>query len=274
MDRKFLAERGPEGFYTLYRFHDLHLLVYAAMFAGCYEKAIAAALELASTPETVIADRPDWLESFMAVPYHVWLRFGKWQTVLDQPPVSDPEVFCTTEATRLFARAVALAALERPEEAEQERLVFEAARAKVPASRTLFNNTAQGLLNVSAGLALGEVRYREAKYDEAFQALRKAVKDADELIYDEPEGQMMPVRHALGALLLEQDHVEEAEQVLREDLAKHPNNIWALRGLDECLARTGRGDGEEARKIKAELAKLERVADLPIGTSCFCRLKL
>lgn len=35
------------------------------------------------------------------------------------------------------------------------------------------------------------------------------------LAYDEPWGWMVPSRHALGALLLEQDHVEEATQVFR-----------------------------------------------------------
>lgn len=272
VDRNFLSYHGPDGFYTLYRFHDLHLLVYAAMFAGCYSKAIAAALELASTPEHVIAERADWLETFVAVPYHVYLRFGKWQNVLEQPAPKDPKVFSATAATRLFARAVALAALSKPEEAEQERLVFEQARAQVPESRTLFNNTAVAMLSVSSGLALGEVRYRQGKYEEAFEALRKAAVEADNLIYDEPEGQMMPVRHALGALLLEQGQLEEGEQVLRTDLGKHPKNIWALKGLDEILKRTGRDGSEEAKEVERELARLEKIADMPIGATCFCRL--
>lgn len=38
--------------------------------------------------------------------------------------------------------------------------------------------------------------------------------DAD-LIYDEPWGWMVPAEHALGALLLEQGHVEEATEVFR-----------------------------------------------------------
>ncbi|KAI9021056.1 hypothetical protein DFJ74DRAFT_633304 [Hyaloraphidium curvatum] len=271
-DRKYLAYRGPEGFYTLYRFHDLHLLVYAAMFAGIYEKAISAAQELASTPSHLIAERPDWLEAFVAVPYHVWIRFGKWDEILAQPAPEDAEVFCTVEATRLYARAVALASLSRPDEAEAERLAFEAARARVPASRTLFNNTAEALLAVSSRLALGEVLYRRGEHDGAFSALREGARLADELVYDEPEGQMQPVRHALGALLLEQGRVEEAEGVLREDLGKHPKNLWALRGLAECLERTGRGGSEEAGEVRKDLERLAGLADTPIDVPCFCRL--
>lgn len=40
----------------------------------------------------------------------------------------------------------------------------------------------------------------------------------DSLPYDEPWGWMQPVRHALGALLLEQGSVADAEIVYREDL--------------------------------------------------------
>ena len=35
------------------------------------------------------------------------------------------------------------------------------------------------------------------------------------LVYDEPWGWMVPTRHALGALLLEQGHIEEATDVFR-----------------------------------------------------------
>ena len=51
---------------------------------------------------------------------------------------------------------------------------------------------------------------------------------------------MQPARHALGALLLEQGHVDEAEAVYRADLGfdgtlnracQHPENVWSLHGL-------------------------------------------
>ena len=39
---RFKDHRGTGGMYGLYRVHDLHMLVYAAMFAGLKEKAIEA----------------------------------------------------------------------------------------------------------------------------------------------------------------------------------------------------------------------------------------
>ena len=50
----------------------------------------------------------------------------------------------------------------------------------------------------------GEIAYREGRYEECFCLLRSAVALSDALVYDEPWGWMQPVRHALGALLLEQ----------------------------------------------------------------------
>ena len=80
---------------------------------------------------------------------------------------------------------------------------------------------------------------------------------------------MHPPRHALGALLIEQGQYEEAEEVYRDDLglsdkiqrcAQHPDNVWALHGLVECL-RT-RDDKRELplseRKLAAALQKSRR----------------
>ena len=59
---------------------------------------------------------------------------------------------------------------------------------------------------------------------------------------------MQPTRHALGALLLEQGQLAEAEAVYRADLGydgklsracQHPDNVWSLHGLHECLTRRG-----------------------------------
>lgn len=65
---------------------------------------------------------------------------------------------------------------------------------------------------------------------------------------------MQPVRHALGALLLEQGRVEEAEILFKEDLGfaeGYPrrkaklNNVWGLHGLYGCFMRQGK-TGEAA----------------------------
>ena len=71
------------------------------------------------------------------------------------------------------------------------------------------------ILKIAQAMARGEIEYRKGNFDVAFEHLREGVELDDRLNYDEPWGWMQPVRHALGALLLEQGHLEEAEKVLR-----------------------------------------------------------
>ena len=63
----------------------------------------------------------------------------------------------------------------------------------------------------------GEIAYRRGDHDVAFARLRAAIALEDDLPYAEPWGWMQPIRHALGALLLEQGRAAEAEVVYRED---------------------------------------------------------
>ena len=100
----------------------------------------------------------------------------------------------------------------------------------------------------------------------------------DALPYDEPWGWMQPARHALGALLIEQNRLDEAEAVYRSDLGldgklsrawQHIDNVWSLHGLYECLTR--RGETVEAPLIKQKLDLAAARAEVPIRASCLCR---
>ncbi len=142
----------------------------------------------------------------------------------------------------------------------------------------LFNNTCLDILAVAESMLNGEYEYRRGNFDEAFAHLRKAIELDDTMPYDEPWGWMQPVRHALGALLMEQGRVEEAEAAYRADLGfdktlrracQHPDNVWSLHGLHECLMR--RGETVEATIIKQRLDLAVARADVPIEASCFCR---
>ena len=48
-------------------------------------------------------------------------------------------------------------------------------------------------------------------------------------------GQMQPFHHILGALLLEQGHFDQAEEVYRADIDLWKENISWLLGLKLCL---------------------------------------
>lgn len=282
-DRKFLAREGAMGVYALYRTHNHHFVVYGAMFLGQYTPALAAAQEIIdTTPEALLRipspPMADFIEGYLSMKQHVLVRFGKWQEILDQELPKDPELYCSTTAMMLYARGVAHSTLGNIAEAEKARTAFRAAVARVPDTRRVHNNTMVGLLAIAEQMLSGELEYRRANYDVAFGHLRRAVELEDSLPYDEPWGWMQPSRHALGALLLEQGHAEEAEAVYRADLGfdgklsracQHPENVWSLHGLHECLVR--RGDTLEAPMIKARLDLASARAEVVVRASCFCR---
>lgn len=283
-DRKFVEHQGPLNFYSLYRAHDLHFVVYSAMFSGQSQVALAAADELAGqlTPALLsIASPPmaDWLEAFVPLRIHVLIRFGRWDQLIAEPLPEDPALYCTTAATIHYGRGVAHAATGRIASAKAEREAFEAAYATVPESRYLFNNTSRDILDVARAMLDGEIAYREGDFDAAFENLRRAIELDDNLPYDEPWGWMQPTRHAYGALLLEQGRVDEAAKVYEADLGldptlarpcQHPNNLWSLHGYHECLQRLGRT--AEAAIISRQLDLAKARADVPIGASCACRM--
>ena len=184
-----------------------------------------------------------------------------------------------TVALGLYAKAVAYAATGDIAAAEEHRERFEAARRRVPRSRLLFNNSCRDVLAIASEMACGEIDYRKGDHAKAFVHLRNAVALEDNLPYDEPWGWMQPTRHALGALLLEQDEVEQAEAVYRSDLGfdpevirarRHPDNVWALHGLHEALRRQGKE--HEANMIAPRLDLALARADVTIESSCYCRM--
>ncbi|WP_193048084.1 tetratricopeptide repeat protein [Mycolicibacterium baixiangningiae] len=285
-DRQFVDRAGPLNFYSLYRAHDLHFVVYSAMFEGSSRIALQAADELAGqlTPELLAIESPpmaDWLEAFVPLRVHVLIRFGRWDELIAEPLPDDQALYCTTTATVHYGRGVAHAAKGHLDQARAEREAFAAAYARIPESRYLFNNTSRDILAVAEAMLDGEIDYRAGRFDEAFNHLRRAIELDDSLPYDEPWGWMQPTRHAYGALLLDQGRVEEAAAVYAADLgldpelsrsSQHPGNVWSLHGYHECLQRLGRT--AEAAIIGQQLSLAAARADVPINASCACRLDI
>ena len=282
-DRKFLERDGAINFYSLYRCHNYHFKIYGAMFLGQYAPAIAAAEEMIGTlsEDLLTVESPpmaDWLEGFVPMKQHVLIRFGKWREILAQELPGNPELYCTTVAMMRYARAVAHGVLGDVGQADAEAACFDEALARVPDTRYVFNNRCLDILAVAREMMLGEIEYRRGGCESAFAHLRSAVDLDDNLPYDEPWGWMQPARHALGALLLEQDRVEEAAAVYRADLGfdatlsracQHPENVWSLHGYHECLERLGRS--EEAIILKQRLDIALARTDVPVSASCYCR---
>ena len=284
-DRVYLANEGAINFHTLSRIHNFHLKIYAALFLGQFKSAMEAVEELiATTPEELLRiENPamaDWMEGYIGMKAHVFIRFGKWQEIVDEPVPTDADLYRMTTAVWHYAKTIAHAALENVAAAESQREEFYAAVTRVPETRYLFNNTCLDVLKIAEQMLNGEIEYRKKNYQSAFDHLRKAIHLEDNLKYDEPWGWMQPARHALGALLLEQGHVEEAKQAYMADLglsdtlvstSQHRDNLWSLHGYVECLEREG--NLVETRQARARLNLAKARADVPVNASCACRLE-
>lgn len=282
-DKRYLAVDSELGIYYIYLLHNCHFQLYGALFSGQFEPALRAANEMETTvkPEYLRVDNAflvNYLEAFYGMKAHVLVRFGKWQEILDAPLPENPELFCVTHAFWQYAKGIAHAVLGNIDEAQKQQGLLQKAVAALPADRIVFQNDSRDILSVAGPMLAGELEYRQGNYDVAFTHLREAVDLYDTLNYSEPWSWMMPPRHALGALLLEQGHVDEAASVYRADLglddtlvrpSQHPNNIWSLLGYAECCERLG--DSTSLESIRPELEKAKQVADSSIDVSCFCR---
>ena len=280
----YLARTAEPSYYLLGCCHDLHLLMFTCMFLGQFAPALEAAdkvRRLATRQILSIEDRPkltQTVEGYHAMRSHVLVRFGRWQDIIDEPMADDPDLYVLTTAMQHYAKGVAQATLGRFAEAELERERFHRHLQKIPAGRRFLSNPARASLAVGAALLDGELAYHQGEYDEAFRHLRQAVELDDDLSYTEPWAWMHPPRHALAALLLDQGHVDEAEQIYRDDLglggnvqrcAQHPDNVWALHGLVECLTR--RSQEESLPAWRGMLEKALASTDVQITSSCLCR---
>jgi tetratricopeptide (TPR) repeat protein len=281
-DLKYYEAEGAFNIYTGYRQHNYHFVIYGAMFLGQFEPAMRAVRQMAETiPQELLEIQSppmaDYFETDLGKEPHVLIRFGMWNEILELDLPADTELYCMTTAFIEYAKALAHSALGNVPQAEAQLEVFLAAKARVPESRLSHNVRGVDLLEVAEAMLRGELTYRKRDYDTAFAHLRRAVALDDALPYDEPWGWIQPTRHALGALLYEQGQYAEAEQVFREDLGLapglpracvHPDNVWALRGLYDCLIAQGKT--EEAPHIKLRLDLANARADRPILAACGC----
>ena len=300
-DDRYVEITGNESqFYKFYRMHNHHFVVWCAMFDGQYGTALKYARKAVDTLPAgdansgvqfmlagVIPMGAIFLESYVTMPWHVMIRFGKWDEILNEPLHTDRDVFPAAIATQHYARGVAYASMGMVPEAEAEQVLFkEALQNPALAGRVLHNNLmyqepSEGpcILLVNDAILDGEIEYRrqyiakengqDADFTVAFDHLRRGVDLSLNLAYNEPWGQMQPVRHILGALLLEQGEVEEAEEVYRADIELWKDNMWGLLGLKLCLEARGDTSGE-LEKVTSQFEERSSRADIIPAKTCFC----
>ena len=268
-DRRYRSVFGqPKGFIVFYAAHNHQMLAYAAMMTGQKQLAVQHIRQMVQgIPEEDIKKYAEVVEPLCAEPYEVLIRFGLWDEILAEPDHPEFEVF--TRAFRHAARGIAYAAKSDTKSARAEQSAFLEAAKLIPAENKFLNNSCASVLKVVSPMLNGEILVREGDLEGGLAELRKAVAAEDALNYDEPPGWILPVRHSLGANLMQAGRYAEAEQVYRDDLAHLPENGWSLYGLARCLQLQGKRN--EASAIQTRFQKVWANADMQITSSCLCQ---
>jgi tetratricopeptide (TPR) repeat protein len=256
-----------DSYSSVYSVHNAHMLAYAAMMEGRFEKAMQAVdrLEVSVSPD-VLRDNLPILDGLMAARVHVLIRFGRWHEILQIVDFEESRQFSRLQ--RRYARAIALAATGKPDQARRECAHFESIASRMPSDWKLGLIPAPEVIRIARQMMRGEILFREGSYDEAFAALAIGAQLEDELLYDEPPGWMQPVRHAWGALLMARREFGKAARVYRDDLQRNPKNGWSLLGLQQALA--AQGEEQAAAEIASERLSAWKRADVCPMSSCYC----
>ena len=265
-DRRYAARSPEQGFYRLYMAHNHHMLTYAAMMTGQSALALKTIRAMVADIPLEFFEKNPFADGFMAMPLEVMMRFGRWDEILAEPAF--PAFVPISGALQHYARAVAYAAKDDVPAALVEQAAFLEARARVPKEAFFGNNTAADVLDVAESFMRGEILFRSGRIDEGLASLREAAAREDKLRYDEPPDWIQPVRHALGAALLQAGRFAEAEAVFREDLAKLPGNGWGLYGLSRALQLQKKT--AEAEAAERQFDAVWQQADLKIKSACLC----
>lgn len=242
-DEEYITQCRIQGFYPVsYYPHNIHFLWFAETMRGRSRSAVQAARRVASKLSPEVLREAPLLQFFAAVPYQALVRFGKWDEILQEPPPDYDGPLVT--GLWHFARGMAYSAKQRFEEAEDELHALRklATDPKVAKIALWSPNSIDKLLSIGALVLEADMASRKGDYDHAVPLLDRAVRLEDGLNYIEPPDWGFPVRHSLGAVLVEAGRPEEAETVYWEDLRRNPENGWALFGLSQALLRQNKNE--------------------------------
>ncbi|GJL57683.1 MAG: hypothetical protein NPIRA03_05400 [Nitrospirales bacterium] len=246
VDKHYLNHAHEESLYTAaYVPHNSHFLWAAAMKLGQQQLAMQAALETAASvkPEMMRASGiAGTMQHFWIIPLYTKIAFGKWLDILAEP--EPPVDLLYPTAIWHYARGLALVRQGKLEASHKEFMkLAKISRDPAVANLTILDlNNIVDILSIAEAVLAGEMAAGHGNYEEAVRQLERAVKLEDGLNYTEPKDWYLPSRQVLGAVLLEAGKPGDAERTFREDLQDHPQNGWALFGLEQSLRAQGKTD--------------------------------
>jgi tetratricopeptide (TPR) repeat protein len=266
-DEGYISSCRAQGVYPLgYYPHNIHFMVWSAMFEGRSAEALALARKVAGKiPDHV--DERNWgaYELFRSQPYSTMVRFGMWDEILAEPRPLERAPYLT--GIWHYARALAYLYRDDAARARREWAELEVTRENIEAMPDDKRGDYPKLLTIASEIVQGEMSAKSGRPIEALPHLERALRLQESLLYTEPPAWYFPVRHVLGAVLIEAGYPDEAEAVYWTDLRQYPDNGYALFGLERSLRAQGKDGEAEAAAERFERAWAR--ADVKLTTSRF-----
>ena len=225
--------------------HAIDFIKYAATVQGNYKVAINAAkkMEALMDPSNVGAVRA---QTGIAGPWLVNKIFGKWDELLDtKPAVTGTPYLDGIWSYSIGSTYVAKGLLSKAKQ-ELDNIKSILSLEDVDQYR-VGANPVSIVLKLAELALIGEIHEAEGDLELAIEAYSAAVVIEDQNNYTEPPSWLQPMRHYLGAALIDANDPIKAEVVFRRDLSWHKNNGWSLFGLWKSLEMQGKS--EEAKQI-------------------------
>ena len=249
-DEAYLAKTTPPGYYPMYLGHNHGFLSYSASMVGRSEESIRSARAAAKAIPPGMLDMMPGMDFFTAEHLLAMVRFGKWKDLLAEP--RPPEKYAVLTALWLHARGMALASTGKSSEAWATMRELRTLATKIPPDLLAGQNPASAMCRLGADAIEARIAERAKSWKPAIAAWTRAVAQEDGFHYNEPADWFYPMRHYLGAALLDAKKPAEAEAVYREDLKLNPGNGWALYGLAVSLSAQGKKDEAAAARKNFE----------------------
>jgi len=267
-DEGYITQCRAQGIYPLaYYPHNVHFLAWASLMQGRSQEALTAARKVASkVPEDMHTNMWALYQTFLSMPLYTMVRFAMWDEVLAEESPPEDAVYWT--GIWHYARGMAYLHRDNFDGAIAELAVLHKIAEDPQTPEVTIGFTNAGTLLTTADQVLsGELAAKQGAYQRALYHLGRAVRLEDSLLYNEPPDWYYPVRHTLGAVLLEAGLPEEAEVVYWEDLGKNENNGYALFGLLQALR--AQGHDAETVDVEARLKAAWSEADVKLTSSRF-----
>ena len=254
----------------LYIIHNLHMKTNHAMLAGRSAYSFQSARETVNSIPKEYLESPapmgNYIQYIYMTPVLVYIRFGKWNELLQQPRPDASQVYANV--LYHFGRGMALANLSKFEAAKNEweeiQKLMEDTSLAIPLSP--FSAAIDGAV-VASKLLSGSIALKEGKINDAIIDFSEAVYVEQNMVYNEPRDWLLNPKHYLAAAYLADGDGFNAEKILKADLLNNNENGWALYGLYKALLLQKKN--AEAAKVLARHKIAFSKADIKITSPVY-----